>query len=138
MTEAIKFTIPADREFVGLVRLVLGGAASTLPFDDETVEDIKLVLSEICTHVVLAVVETDDRPDLSFKLAMGEGDLTIDVSSPDSQIDIKSIASAIWDKPQEPLFGLSIITALMDKVELVSNGSSHSVLRLKKFTELPL
>jgi serine/threonine-protein kinase RsbW len=138
MTHAIKFTIPADREFVGLVRLVLGGAASTLPFDDETVEDIKLVLSEICTYVVLAVVETDNRPDLNFDLTLGEGHLTIDVSSPHSLIDLESIASAAWDKPQGPIFSLSIITALMDQVELVSNGNNHSVLRLKKFTQLPL
>lgn len=133
MTNNVRFTIPARREFVGLVRLAIGGLALAMPFDTETIEDIKLVMSEICTNIVLASDEPPPSADLSFTVTLDPSEVVIDIDSGAAVEEVMSAASAAWERPKQSGYGLSIITALMDKVELVP-ATGHSILRLRKFT----
>ena len=135
MTPSVRFVIPAKREFVGLVRLAIGGLAPAMPFDADTVEDMKLVMSEICTNIVLGVSEeTAPPPELAFTVTLNPSDVTIEIDSSEAVDELMSATSAEWTKPKQSGYGLSIITALMDKVELVPGGDHRSILRLKKFT----
>lgn len=135
MTLSVRFVIPAKSEFVGLVRLAIGGLAPAMPFNADTVEDMKLVMSEICTNIILGVPdETAPAPELSFVVTFNPADVTIEIDSSEAVDDLLSAASPEWTKPQPAGYGLSIITALMDSVELVPGGDHRSILRLKKFT----
>ena len=133
MANNVRFTIPARREFVGLVRLAIGGLALAMPFDAETIEDIKLVMSEICTNIVLAADGPAPSSNLSFTVMLDPSEVVIDIDSGAAVEEVMSAASAAWERPKQSGYGLSIITALMDKVELVP-ASGHSILRLRKFT----
>ncbi len=136
MVKEIKFVVPARREFVGLARLAVGGLANTLAFEAETIEDIKLSISEVCTNFIRL---SGDEPDarLHFKFLAEPDNLTIDVGCPESSLDMEAFASGLVADPGKQDYGISIITALLDSVELISDGDNHSFLRLKKFAELP-
>jgi len=133
MASHVRFIIPAQREFVGLVRLAVSGLAQAIPFDADTVEDIKLVMSEVCTHLVLGSAGLENPPDLVFTVALNPGDITVDIESGPAVDELMSATTAAWTKPKQSGYGLSIISALMDSVELVPNEDKPSILRLKKF-----
>ncbi|KKK57482.1 hypothetical protein LCGC14_3054000, partial [marine sediment metagenome] len=59
MDSTVSFKIPAKREFVGLVRLAVGGLSQVTSFDVDTVEDLKLVMSEICTSMINSSPDED-------------------------------------------------------------------------------
>ena len=51
MADLIRFSVPGKPEYVGVVRLAISSAANTAGFDVEDIEDIKVAVSEVCTHV---------------------------------------------------------------------------------------
>src|SRR3990172_11920478 len=111
MAPNVRFVIPAKREFVGLVRLAVGGLALAMPFDADTVEDIKLVMSEICTNIVLGAGSETIPPDLTFTVTLNPSDITIDIDSGSAIDELMSATSAAWTKAKQSGYGLSIITA---------------------------
>ena len=137
MAHIVRFVIPAKREFIGLVRLAIGGLAPAILADAETVEDIKLVMSEICTHVVTSV--PSEVSELVFTFTLDDAEIIIDIESGvDAVKELISEEQSAWARSKQPPYGLSIVTALMDKVDLVSSASDKPILRLKKFIQLPI
>jgi anti-sigma regulatory factor (Ser/Thr protein kinase) len=49
---AAELRIPADAEYLAVCRLALSGVAQDLPITDGTLEDLKLVLSEVCANAI--------------------------------------------------------------------------------------
>lgn len=49
---AAELRIPADAEYLSVCRLALTGVAQDLPITDGTLEDLKLVLSEVCANAI--------------------------------------------------------------------------------------
>ena len=47
MTDSIKLTIPCERPYVGVARLVVGGVAARLDLPFEAVEDVQLALESL-------------------------------------------------------------------------------------------
>ncbi len=131
MDSTVSFKIPAKREFVGLVRLAIGGLSQVAPFDVDATEDLKLVMSEICTSMINSSEDADT--DLSFSITLNKAELTVEVDSVEAVNEMVSATSSGLTKAGSQKYSLSIIMALMDKVELLSDGNGHSVLRLKKF-----
>jgi len=134
MTKSINLTFPTKREFVSVARLVISGLAPTLPFDEETVEDLKIALSEVCSTIILSTEKNPDaKQTVELSLTVAEDFFQIDVDTKGAVIDLTSFAPLVWAEPKEPGFGLSIVTALMDKVEFVTNHQGRATLRLKKY-----
>src|SRR5690348_8274979 len=52
VTVAAELRIPADAEYLSICRLALSGVAQDLPITDGTLEDLKLVLSEVCANAI--------------------------------------------------------------------------------------
>ncbi|KKK49164.1 hypothetical protein LCGC14_3137800, partial [marine sediment metagenome] len=75
----------------------------------------------------------DGGIDLSFSVQMDKSELTVEINSVEAVKELVSATSSELTKASPDKYGISIIMALMDKVELVSDGRGHSVLRLKKF-----
>lgn len=128
----VKLIIPAKSEYVGLVRLAVGGLVRNLSGDEEAIEDIKVALSEVCTNVVLqAVNDRDSLLDLTINI--NEDEICIDVGCTGRELELAALTPIVWSEPHERGYGLSLITALMDKVELANNPENRTTLRLKKF-----
>ena len=128
----IKLVIPADGEFVTLARLALGGLLRNVFNDEEIIEDIKIAVSEVCNSVVLQA-EFVDNASLNLSFLVQEEEITIDVGCTGKELELAALTPIVWSEPKERGYGLSLITALMDKVELISDDGNKTILRLRKF-----
>ncbi len=128
----VKLVIPASSEYVSLARLALGGLIRNFLSDEEIIEDIKIAVSEVCNSVVLQAENVDNATlDLSFSVQ--EEEITIDVGCTGKELELAALTPIVWSEPEERGYGLSLISALMDKVELISDDGNKTILRLRKY-----
>jgi len=66
--DEIIINLPKKAEYVGFIRLAVSGLVSRIGFDIDTVEDIKVVVSEICTRIVSSGCDSGRYYDVRFKL----------------------------------------------------------------------
>ncbi|HEY8420846.1 MAG TPA: anti-sigma regulatory factor [Thermoclostridium sp.] len=66
--DEIIINLPKKAEYVGFIRLAVSGLVSKIGFDIDTVEDIKVVVSEICTRIVSSDCDSSEYYDIRFKL----------------------------------------------------------------------
>ncbi len=104
MKEQVKLSIPAQAPYLSVVRLTASSLATTLGFDIEMLEDIRVCVSEACNNVM----ERQDEIELRFTAK--ENHLSIDV---DGFSEPQSEASKM---------GMLIIQSLMDVVVKTPEG----------------
>lgn len=75
MNDIFRCTIPAKAEYISIPRLMMTGLAAPLNFDFDTLEDLKLIVTESCN---LAFHLGND--EISVKAYLEEGMLTVRVS----------------------------------------------------------
>ncbi|NLX76654.1 MAG: anti-sigma regulatory factor [Clostridiaceae bacterium] len=66
--DEITIKLPKKAEYVGFIRLAVSGLVSRIGFDIDTVEDIKVVVSEICTRIISSECDSCRYYDVNFKL----------------------------------------------------------------------
>lgn len=138
----ISLVIPCKPEYVGLCRLVAGVIGARESLEEDEIADIKLVVTEACTcfvwrseddsSAVDASVASHDRAPGSLRVDfyVTPDSWEITVSDPDHR---RRIADACrCDPMSEAGLGLTIIKALVDKVEQSESEDEGSVLRLVK------
>lgn len=52
MFDEITMQLPQKADYVGLVRLTASGIASKIGFDIDSIEDIKVAISEVCNKII--------------------------------------------------------------------------------------
>lgn len=127
-----KIVIPAKSEYVSLVRLAIGGLIRNITDDEELIEDIKLAISEVCNNVVLQT--NSGKPStLDLAINISSDEICIDISCSGRGLKLAALTPIVWSEPRDRGFGLSLITALIDKVELTQGPLNKTALRLRKF-----
>jgi len=127
----VRLTIPARAEYVLLGRLALSGITRMRPLDDETVNDLKLAVTEACTNSVRhAYGDNGGIVDIVYELH--DDRLVVEVSddgggfSPEARIEVGELT--------EGGLGIAIIRALVDEFEVGERGDGRgSRLRFVKF-----
>lgn len=125
----IELKVPAKAEYVGVLRLSLSGIASRMGFSYEAIEDLKVALSEAATNVVSHAYEKKDNGELTLGFGVYDDRLEIMVSDQGDSFHFEEIKDRIGpvdkkderkpiDQLREGGFGLYLIEALMDKVEI--------------------
>lgn len=112
--DIIELILPFKAEYVSIARLTASGAASRIGFDIETIEDIKVAVSEVCNKLVSAGSTSADCYKIAFKLSDNNLDVTFECED-------KSLR-CIFDDENDAL-GISIITALMDNIEFCEQNT---------------
>ncbi|NMB33335.1 MAG: anti-sigma regulatory factor [Clostridium sp.] len=107
--DRIRLTLPFKAEYVSIARLTAFGVCSRVGFDIETVEDIKVAISEVCSKIVSVGSKTADSYTIMYEVAENVLDIRYFCDDP----TIKCIFSA-----QEDGLAIHIINALMDNVIL--------------------
>src|SRR5699024_1696338 len=121
--------VPAKAEFVGVIRLSISGIASRMGFSYEAIEDLKVALSEAATNVVSHAYERKESGEVSIGFGIYEDRLEIMVSDQGDSFNFEEIRNRIGpynesdevtpvSELREGGFGLLLINALMDKVEI--------------------
>lgn len=127
--EIIKMKIPANPDYVSIVRLTTSGIANKVGFAMDDIEDIKVAVSEACTN---AVKHSEDNT-VSVKYSLIENGLEIEIKDNGKGYDINSIGTPDLSNPKESGLGLFIIQALMDEVKIESKGNHGTTIKMTKY-----
>lgn len=122
--DRIGIVLPYKAEYVSVARLTVSGIASRIGFDIETVEDIKVAVSEVCSRIISAAAGLEGQYEILFDIF--EYELIITFTS-----DIEKIR-CIFGNDEDDL-GLSIINAFMDKVEFCPGNNNYILSMTKTF-----
>lgn len=112
--DTISMLIPLKAEYVSITRLTASGIASRMGFDIDTIEDIKVALSEILGKFIEKMSGTD-RVNVDFR-CLDDG-ISITFKIPDQSIP--ELFNSDEDK-----FALAIISSLMDEIEIEKQGNT--------------
>lgn len=121
--DRISLALPCKAEYVSTARLTVSGIASRIGFDIETVEDIKVAVSEVCSRIICAAGAPDRRYEIIFNILADKLKITFT-----SDIDI----GCIFENDATGL-GLSIINAFMDEVEFCPENGNYILSMTKKY-----
>lgn len=122
----VEMTIPAKAEYVGVIRLSLSGIANRMGFNIEDIEDLKVAISEAITNAVNHAYDQDEPGEIQIGFGIYEDRLEVMVADRGNSFNVEEVQKRIGpyekSKPiegvQEGGFGLFLIDALMDKVEI--------------------
>lgn len=111
--ENVELSLPFKAEYVSVARLAASGIAARMGFDIESVEDIKVALSEVCSKLVTTGSKTADKYVILFKIH--EKNLEILIQCGDSKL------AALFGKNDDEL-AIYLIEALMDSFRVSEDG----------------
>ncbi|MFD2639748.1 anti-sigma B factor RsbW [Piscibacillus salipiscarius] len=125
----VEMKLPAKSEYVGVLRLTISGVANRMGFSYEEIEDLKVAVSEAITNAVKHAYFEDDQGEVTIGFALYEDKLEVMVADYGDSFDLEKVKEDIGpyeqgmpiDNLKEGGFGLFLIDALMDKVEINNN-----------------
>jgi len=115
--DAIELKLPLKAEYVSVVRLTASGISNRIGFDIDSIEDIKIAIAEVCNKLITV---GNAKEDINIVFKVFKDKLTVIFDSED-----KSLKCIFAGNENE--FGLSIINALMDEVDLCSDSYILSI-----------
>jgi serine/threonine-protein kinase RsbW len=129
---SVRLTIPAKPEYITLGRLALTALARLRPLPEETVNDLKLALTEACTNSVRHAYE--DGPGVVEIVYHLEPDrMIVEVADDGQGFTPEEVAGTKNGDLTEGGLGIAIIRAVVDEVEIGERESGGSRLRFVKF-----
>jgi len=135
----VTLTVPASPEYVDLVRLTLFGIANKLKFSYEDIEDMKVAVSEACNNAVLHAYG-GEAGAIEVQFAPGDEELSITVKdfggsfAAEERKETSAMHGKSIDEIQSGGLGLYLMEALMDRVEVKSEGGTAVTLTKKRLS----
>ncbi|PAV30717.1 anti-sigma B factor RsbW [Virgibacillus profundi] len=125
----IEMKFPAKAEYVGVARLSISGIANRMGFTYEDIEDLKVAISEAITNAVTHAYHEDDKGEVTIGFGVYENRLEVMVADHGGSFNLNEIKNGIGpyksnesvENLREGGFGLFLINALMDKVQINNN-----------------
>ena len=138
----IEIRIPAKAEYIGVIRLSMSGIANRMGFSYEAIEDLKVAISEAITNAVLHAYREDETGEITLGFGVYEDRLEVMVADRGDSFKLDEVRDEIGpytgtesvEDLREGGFGLFLIDALMDKVE-INNNDGIIVLMTKYINE---
>ena len=127
--ETIKMEIPANPDYVSILRLTTSGIANKLGFSMDEIEDMKVAVSEACSNAVKH--SEDNKVSINFNL-LNNG-IQIEIIDNGKGYDIDAIETPDLSNPKEGGLGLFIIQTLMDEVDIESKGNQGTTIKMTKY-----
>lgn len=122
----IEMRFPAKAEYVGVIRLSVSGIANRMGFSYEDIEDLKVAISEATSNAVTHAYTAEDEGEITIGFGVFSDRIEIMVADHGGSFDLEDVKGGIGpykqsesiDNLREGGFGLYLIQALMDKVEI--------------------
>lgn len=131
----VSVRVPAEAEFVDIVRLTLYGIASKWGFSYEEIEDMKVAVAEACNNAVLHAYEGIEKGFIEVKFEMAAGSIRITVKDEGASFDYahrESKAESLHNKDLSEInaggLGIFMMQALMDDVEVHTDTGTEVIL----------
>jgi serine/threonine-protein kinase RsbW len=129
----VRLTIPAKAEYITLSRLALSAIARVRPLSDETLNDLKLALTEACTNSVRHAYSGDRAGTVEIVYQLEPDRLVVEVVDDGQGFEPGELAGEGNGDLNEGGLGIAIIQAVTDEVEFGERESGGSRLRFVKF-----
>ena len=128
--------MPAKAKYVGLARLLAGSIARRLRFSEESIDDLKIAISEMCTNAIVHTGNGDaTKPPVRVRYLAGDDFLTIEVRDQGPGFD----PACVLEREREDLlgkgFGIPLIRSLVDEFECDSSPGGGTVVTITKFVD---
>ncbi|MED4600909.1 anti-sigma B factor RsbW [Paenibacillus validus] len=137
-THAVCLTVPAEPEYIDLVRLTLYGISSKLGFSYEEIEDMKVAVAEACNNAVVHAYEPGRPGKMNVRFERLNDGLRITVKDEGPSFDYEAKAQRAESLHEKTLheinvggLGIYLMQALMDDVE-VRTGAGTEVTLTKR------
>ncbi|MBA2176803.1 anti-sigma B factor RsbW [Halobacillus locisalis] len=124
----VEVKVPAKAEYIGVVRLSISGIANRMGFTFEDIEDLKVAISEAITNAVKHAYKETGEGEITIGFGVYDNRLEVMVADHGGSFNLGEVKEDIGPYKQdddieelrEGGFGLFLIDALMDKVEINS------------------
>ncbi|MBM7571073.1 anti-sigma B factor RsbW [Aquibacillus albus] len=135
----IELKVPAKAEYIGVVRLSVSGIANRMGFTYEDIEDLKVAISEAMTNAVTHAYDEREDGEVTVGFGVYKNRLEVMVADRGESFDLTKVKADIGpyrqtesvEELREGGFGLFLIDALMDKVEI--NNDYGVIVLMTKF-----
>jgi serine/threonine-protein kinase RsbW len=128
--------MPAKAKYVGLARLLAGSIARRMRFSEESIDDLKIAISEVCTN---AIVHTgngkEGKAPILVRFLVGNGFLTIEVRDHGPGFDPSRIVDRETNDLLNQGFGIPLIKSLVDDFVCDSHLQDGTVVSITKFLD---
>jgi serine/threonine-protein kinase RsbW len=133
---AFELEMPAKAKYVVLARLLAGSIARRMRFNEESIDDLKIAISEMCTNAIVHTGNgSKEKAPILIRYLAGDGFLTIEVKDEGPGFD----PSCIIDRKRTDLlskgFGIPLIKSLVDVFECDSHPKGGTVVSITKFLD---
>lgn len=125
LNDKITLSLPCKAEYVSVARLTASGIAYRMGFDIDTVEDIKVAVSEVCSRLINVSRNNSGEYEIFYEI--NDNKLKVIFSSKIER------AGCIFEDDEEGL-GVAIIKAFMDEVEFCPDNKDY-ILSMTKYIE---
>lgn len=133
--QRIVISLPANAEYVDIVRLNLYGIASKMGFSYEEIEDMKVAVSEACNNSVLYAYK-DGAGNMEVVFEVQKDSLSITVKDEGESFEAWGERSALHDKELSEAqiggLGFYLMQALMDEVSVVNETGKGTKVVMKR------
>ncbi len=127
----VELEIPAEPEFVGLVRLFVSSlATSRRELADDRVDDLKLAVSEACTNAIDAHDDSTDRVVVRWSESDDRLEIAVDDRGPGFDPDALPEHPPVTDPERlnfERGLGIPLIRSLVDEVTFATSDKGTTV-----------
>jgi serine/threonine-protein kinase RsbW len=136
MNGAIELDIPSSPRYVSLARLITSSLARGLNFSEEGVDDLKIVISEMCTNAIIHCGQgRDEAGRVNVKYIPGQDSITIEVRDHGQGFDPGCVGDFEDGLEAGKGFGIPLIKSLVDEFELESNLDQGTTIRVTKYEQ---
>ena len=135
--QSVELRIPCDAKYIVVARLVVGGVGARVGLSMDDIDDLKVAVSEACTHVIQHAFADSDTPEepavIALRFIPREKALQIEVEDYGAGFDADQIQAPNLSEPSmDQGLGLYLIGQMTDQVEVQSApGSGTKVIMTK-------
>ena len=131
MEEILHMEVPGDPDYIGIVKMAAGSAASIKGFTIDKVEDIRMAVGEVCKTITC---HNFMEWSAAYRVSMDMDDETMVIKVEDSkeghQIDKDLSRRPCLDCPKEGDLGVHIIKTVTDDMEVIKSGDGLRCIRM--------
>lgn len=124
LSDNVLLVLPTKNEFVSTARLTASSVANRIGFNIDEIEDIKVAVSEVC-NIILSKSGSELK---QYSISFGIYSDKIEVTFKGYEQELECFEGKLDNE-----YGLYIMEALMDSVELCNDN--HSIVMTKRIGE---
>jgi anti-sigma regulatory factor (Ser/Thr protein kinase) len=117
--DAVELEIPPRSVYVGVIRLALASLARAAGMDEESVDDLKIAVSEACTNAVLSNEEAGGDLPVTVSWRVEDDHAVVEVADRGSLYDARDEGSSLDSPSGRVAMSAVLLGSLVEDFELI-------------------